>query len=66
LALLYSAIQYSSAVYRRLSVPDKDDRPALPPSSVIHCDVTAVSWKRILLLIVAVTVHNIPEGEEMV
>lgn len=35
-----------------------------PEYTEIECDndVKACSWKRILLLIIAITVHNIPEG----
>jgi zinc transporter ZupT len=40
-------------------------RPALPPSTTVTQDMTDVSWRRILLLIVAVTVHNIPEGNSI-
>ena len=28
-----------------------------------HIQTMALSWKRVILLIVAITVHNIPEGE---
>lgn len=35
-----------------------------PEYTEIECDnaVKTCSWKRILLLIIAITVHNIPEG----
>ena len=37
---------------------DKFDLPPPPPNQNI-----IANWRRIMLLIIAITVHNIPEGE---
>lgn len=41
------------------------DRDLVPQSYEEECDIEEIErghWKRIMLLVVAITVHNIPEG----
>ncbi|XP_078257464.1 zinc transporter ZIP11 isoform X2 [Rhinoraja longicauda] len=49
-------------VHQRKRAPQSDNSESLMPFSQSRSEQQQSSWKRIVLLILAITIHNIPEG----